>query len=188
MKRRALQIFFFAAMAALLPAAGLRATLSSGATYSISFVDIKGDKLSTADGHVTILVLTTAADWEKARTAGDRVPDYCLGNPNYRMITVIHFTGRHRVIGRKIATMVIRHRANQEANRLQARYDAMKISRDAHADMFVVTDFDGTVSLQLGEPSGAMDFCVFVFGRTGELLAQWRGVPSAKQLAEVLKS
>ena len=116
-------------MAALLPAAGLRATLSSGATYSISFVDIKDDKLSTADGHVTILVLTTAADWEKARAVGDRVPAYCLGNPNYRMITV-------------------------------ARLFKKVIHR----------------------------FCVFVFERTGELLAQWRGVPSAKQLAEVLKS
>jgi len=28
---------------------------------------------------------------------------------------------------------------------------------------------------------------VLVFGRTGELLAQWQGVPTADQLAGVLK-
>jgi hypothetical protein len=43
------------------------------------------------------------------------------------------------------------------------------------------------VSSQLGEPAGATDFCVFVFGRKGELLAQWHGVPSAEQLATAIK-
>jgi hypothetical protein len=51
----------------------------------------------------------------------------------------------------------------------------------------VVTDFDGTVTSNLGQPGGANEFCVFVFGRTGELLAQWHDVPSADQLASVLK-
>ena len=71
-----------------------RGALSTGNTYSISFVDIDGNKLSTADGHVTIVVLTTSADREQARTVGDHVPDFCLGNPAYRMITVIHFTAQ----------------------------------------------------------------------------------------------
>ena len=35
---------------------------------------------------------------------GDRVPDFCLGNPAYRMMTVIHFTGKHLAIGRRMAT------------------------------------------------------------------------------------
>ena len=59
--------------------------------------------------------------------------------------------------------------------------------RDARQDIFTVTDFDGTVSAQLGQPAGVTDFCVFVFGRQGELLAQWHEVPSAKQLATVVK-
>jgi hypothetical protein len=184
---RALQFFFFAALVLFLSATLLRGALSSGATYSLSFVDTDGNKLSTADGHVTVLVLAATADWEKARAVGDRAPDYCLGNPNYRVITIIRFTKRHTAIGRKIATMLVRHRVNEEARRLQARYDEKKIPRDARTDIFTVTDFDGTVSSQLGEPTGATDFCVFVFGRTGELLAQWRGVPSAKQLAAVVK-
>jgi hypothetical protein len=186
-KVRALQIFLLVTITVLVPAALLRGTLSTGATYSISFIDIDGNKLSTADGQVTIVVLTTPAERPKARTVGDRVPDYCLGNPDYRMITIIHFTGRHMTIGRRIATAFIRHRVREEAKRLQARYDAQKISRDASRDIFVATDFDGTMASQLGQPAGANDFCVFVFGPTGELRAQWHDVPSAEQLAAVLK-
>jgi hypothetical protein len=184
---RALQIFLLVGTALLLSGALLRGTLPTGTSYSISFVDIDGKKLSTADGHLSIVVLTTAADHEKARTVGDRVPDFCLGNPDYRMITVIHFTGRHMAIGRRIATAFIRRRVRDETKRLQARYDAQKISRDAKSDIFVVTDFDGITATRLGEAEGAKDFCVFVFGRSGELLAQWQGVPTGDELAGVLK-
>ncbi|MGE5209295.1 MAG: hypothetical protein ACM3KL_08200 [Alphaproteobacteria bacterium] len=171
----------------LFPAALLRGTLSTGKTYSINFVDIDGNKLSTSDGHVTVVVLVTTADREKARAVGDHVPDNCLGNPNYRMITIVHFKGRHTVIGRRIATSFVRHRVREEAKRLQTRYDLQKLSRDAKGDIYVVTDFDGTAASQLGQNSGATDFSVFVFGRTGQLLAQWPGVPSTAQLAAVLK-
>jgi hypothetical protein len=105
--------------------------LSSGTTYSLSFVDIENNKLSTADGHVTVLVLATTADWEKARAVGERVPDYCLGNPNYRMITIIRFIRKHGPITRKIAMAVVKHRVTEEAKRLQSRYDTNKIMRDA---------------------------------------------------------
>lgn len=165
----------------------LEATLSTGTTYRISFVDINGNKLSTDDRHMTVVVLATPADRQKARTVGDRVPDFCLGNPDYRMITIVHFTRRHTAIGRQLATAFIRHRMRQEAKRLQARYDAQKISRDAGSDIFVVTDFDGTVASQLGESAAASDFGVFVFARTGELLAKWNDVPSTQELAAVLK-
>ena len=180
-------MFLFVATGLLLPAALLCGTLSTGTTYSISFVDINGNKLSTADGHVTIVVLATTADREMARAVGDNVPDYCLGNPNYRMITIIHFKGRHTGIGRRIATTFIRHRTREEAKRLQSRYDSQKLSRDAKGDIFVVTDFDGAAASQLGKAAGVTDFSVFVFGRTGELLAQWLAVPSTAQLATVLK-
>jgi hypothetical protein len=184
---RALQIFLSLATALLLPTMPARGALSPGNTYSISFVDLEGNKFSTADGHVTILVLTTTADREQARAVGDRVPDFCLGNPAYRMMTVIHFTGKHLAIGRRMATAFIRHRVREEAKRLQARYDTQKISRDAKGDIFVATDFDGTVASQLGQSAGATDFCVFVFGRTGKLLAQWHSAPSATELAGALK-
>jgi hypothetical protein len=184
---RALQFFLLLATAFFFFATPARSTLSTGTTYPISFVDIDGNKFSTADGHVTIVVLTPAADREQARTVGDRVPDFCLGNPAYRMITVVHFTRSHMAIGRRMAIAFIRHRMREEAKRLQARYDAQKISRDAKSDIFVVTDFDGTTASELGQPAGATDFCVFVFGQTGELLAQWHSVPSADELAAALK-
>jgi hypothetical protein len=184
---RALQIFLPPATAFLLLATPVRGELSTGSTHSISFVDLDGNKLSTADGHVSVVVLTTSADREKARTVGDHAPDFCLGNPAYRMITVVHFTGRHMALGRRMATAFIRHRVREEAKRLQARYDAQKISRDARSDIFVVTDFDGTIASQLGQSVGATDFCVFVFGQTGELLAQWHTVPSADELAAAVK-
>ena len=181
------QFFLSVVTALLLPTTLVRGELSTGSTYSINFVDLDGIKFSTADGHATIVVLTTSADREQARTVGDHVPDFCLGNPNYRMITVIHFTGRHMAIGRRIATAFIRHRVREEAKRLQARYDSQKISRDAKSDIFVVTDFDGTIASQLGQPAGATDFSVFVFGRTGELLAQWHSVPSTDELAAAVR-
>jgi hypothetical protein len=184
---RALQIFLPPATAFLLLATSVRGELSTGSTHSISFVDLDGNKLSTADGHVSVVVLTTSSDREKARTVGDHAPDFCLGNPTYRMITVIHFTRRHMALGRRMATGLIRHRVREEAKRLQARYDAQKILRDAKSDIFVVTDFDGTIASQLGQSAGATDFCVFVFGQTGELLAQWHRVPSADELAAAVK-
>ena len=184
---RALQFFFFIGASIFLLTARLQGALSIGVTYPLSFVDIDGNKHSTADGHVTVIVLTTPAEREKARNVGDRVPEHCLGNLDYRMITVIRFVRKHTAVGRRIATAFIRHRVNEEAKRLQARYDVKKIVRDARKDIFVATDFDGSMSSQLGESEGVTDFCVFVFGRNGELIAQWHGVPSAEQLAAALK-
>jgi len=182
---RALQFFFFVATLIFFVPARLHCALSIGTTYSLSFADIDGNKLSTADGHVTVVVLTIPAEREKARTVGDRVPERCLGNPDYRMATIVRFWRRHAVIGQRIASAFIRHRISEEARRLQARYDAKRIKRDARQDIHVVTDFDNSVSSQLGEPT--TDFCVFVFDRKGELIAQWHGVPSAEQLAVALK-
>src|SRR5207302_6104436 len=71
-----------------------------GETYRISFVDVDGNTLSTADGRITTVVLTTRANIEKARTVGDRTPDFCLGNSNYRMITVLAF---ERIIANQCA-------------------------------------------------------------------------------------
>ena len=65
---RALQILLLLAMSLVLSGMRARAELSTGKAYSVSFVDIDGNKHATADGHVTIVVLTTSADREQART------------------------------------------------------------------------------------------------------------------------
>jgi len=59
---RALQFFLVIAIAPFINAALLSGALSSGAIYSLDFVDIDGNKLSTADGHVTGLVLATTVE------------------------------------------------------------------------------------------------------------------------------
>jgi hypothetical protein len=184
---RVLWWFFFATGVSFLLAASLDGMLSNGQRYALNFVDIDGHKLSTADGHMTVLVLATTADSEKARAVGDRAPDFCLGNPRYRMITIIHFVKKHTSIGRKIATMLLRHRVNEEAKRLQARYDAKKIARDSRNDIFTVMDFDGTAASQLVAQADTANFHVFVFSESGELLRQWSSVPSAADLAAALK-
>jgi hypothetical protein len=194
---RALRWFFVATGVSFFLAASLNGMLSNGQRYALNFVDIDGHKLSTADGHVTVLVLATTGDADNARAVADRVPDHCLGNPKYKMITIINFTRKHTVIGRTIATTFLRHRVKEEAKRLQARYDARKIVRDARSDIFTVTDFDGTALSQLGGPAAASpsgsgrtelaSFHVFVFGKDGELLKQWDKVPAADDLAAVLK-
>jgi hypothetical protein len=184
---RALRFFSRVTGASFFLGASLYGMLSTGECYSLNFVDIDGHKFSTADGHVTVLVLATTADSEKVRAVVDRVPDYCLGNPKYRMITIVHFMRKHTAIGRKIATVFLRHRIKEEAKRLQARYDAKKIERDARSDIFTVTDFDGTVWSQLGGQTEAANFHVFVFSESGELLQQWSSVPSAADLDASLK-
>lgn len=180
--------FFFAAMAAFFVLGELlHGAVLIGQTYALRFVSIDGRTLSTADGHVTIVVLAITANWEKARAVGDLVPDYCLGNPNYRMITVIRFIRKHGPLVRKIAMAVVKRRVTEEAKRLQSRYDANKITHDARQDIFTVTDFDGSVSSQFDESAESGSFRVLVFARDGKLLAQWTDVPSANQLATVLK-
>lgn len=156
----------------------------AGEVHAIKFVDVDGNTLSTADGHITVLVLTTKADLAKAHAVGDRVPDFCLGNPAYRMITLVKFQN-HGDLVRSIAAATTRRRLDTEAKQLQARYAEKKITRDARHDIFAVLDVDGTIVSQLGSESIA--FAVFVFGKSGELLKQWEDVPSAEDLAAVLK-
>jgi hypothetical protein len=90
---RALQ-FFFSLAFFFFGARALSADLSLGQIYALRFVDVDGNTLLTADGHVTVVVLTTQSNIDQARAVGDRVPGYCLGNPTYRMISQLPEKGR----------------------------------------------------------------------------------------------
>ena len=186
-RRRALQFFFFMSVVSFSCAPQLRATLFDGQIYALNFVDVDRHTLSTADGHVTVVVLASLADTARAHAVGDRVPDYCLGNPTYRMITVLNLNQKRTRAGRVIATILVRRRLDAEAKLLQRRYDAKKLAGDARHDIFAVADFDGRTTSQLGEQTGSSDFRVFVFDRDGKLLRQWNDVPSAAELATVVK-
>src|SRR5436853_6311904 len=73
----------------------LLAGLTVGRSYPLRFNDVDGNSLSTADGHFTVLVLSNKANSDKAAAVGARIPDFCLGNPIYRMITIISFETKH---------------------------------------------------------------------------------------------
>ena len=179
--------FFFCAMIYFSIAFVAQGQLSIGKIYALDFTNIDGNKISTSEGHLAVVVLTTTADLAKTHAVSDRVPDVCLGNPAYRMITVINFQKKRSAPMRMFFTAVVRHRVDSEAKQLQSRYATRKINKDARRDIFVVTDFSGDVVSQLGRQLQSSIFCVFVFGRSGELLRQWNDVPSAQELAAVLK-
>src|SRR6266487_3752485 len=172
-RRHALQFFFFLSVVSFSGVAPLPAALLDGQVYALNFVDVDGHTLSTADGHVTVVVLATLSDTTRAHTVGDRVPDYCLGNPTYRMITILNLNQKRTRFGRAVATMLVRRKLDAEAKLLQRRYDAKNLTRDARRDIFATADFDGGTTSQLGVETGSSDFRVFVFGRDGQLLRQW---------------
>jgi len=158
-----------------------------GESYRINFADIDGSALSTADGHITTVVLISKSNIDKARAVGDRIPDFCLTNPIYRMITVLAFEKKHSKPVRMILGSLMRRSVDAEARLLQTRYDRLKIARNARQDVFAVADFDSAVTTQLGSKPAAALFHVFVFGRNGELLKQWDDVPTTEELAAALK-
>src|SRR5436853_6767728 len=98
------------------------AGLVPGKIYPLTMVDVDGRTLSTTDGHVTVLVLTGRAEAEKARLLGDRIPERCLGNPAYRMITVIRLERNWSRRMRFLPAAMIRRRLDAEAKRLQPKY------------------------------------------------------------------
>ena len=171
----------------LAPLTSIFAELTVGESYRINLPDVDGNTFSTADGRITTVVLISKSNIDKARAVADRTPDFYLGNPRYRMISVLAFEKKHSKPIRMILTSLMRRRVDSEAQQLQTRYDRLKIARNARQDVFAVADFDGVVTTQLGSQPSATLFHLFVFGRNGELVKQWNDVPSAEELAAALK-
>jgi hypothetical protein len=180
------QIVFACLLLSSLPISNF-ADLVVGQRYSLSFTDVDGNTFSTADERITVLGLASRANIDKARAVGERIPDFCLANPTYRMITVVSFATKHSRPVRALLAAMMRHRLDAEAQRLQLRYDRLKNARNARQDVFASADFDGTLTEQLGAKPDPQLFRVFVFGKNGELLRQWSEVPSEEELANALK-
>lgn len=161
--------------------------MAVGQKCAFNFTDVDGNKFSAADDRVTTIVVTPAGNVDKVRMVGDRIPDYCLANPAYRMITILNFEKQHTLPMRKILAALVRRRLKGEARRLQQRYAARQITGDARKDVCAVADFDGTAVSQLGVPHGSITFHVFVFNRSGELLQRWSDAPTTAELAAVMK-
>jgi hypothetical protein len=182
---------FACALAGFLAATVLATTapaneLHPGNTYTLTFTDVDRHQLSTADGHVTIITVLTRKDEEKAEQVGERVPHVYLGDPNYRLITLVNFQRGIFPLFQGMINAIIRNRMDAEAKELQATYTAKHLTRNPRSDIFVVADFDGKPASKLGIPASSSEFAVFVFDGRGRLLRRWNDVPSSEALAQAL--
>jgi hypothetical protein len=160
--------------------------LVTGDRVIVKLTEIDGRTLTTGDGVVTTLVLTTRPQSDKARQVGDRTPERCLGNPKYRMVTVVQFSPSTNRAMRYLLTKLALSRVNSEADKLKSRYKAKNLTTHPRPDIHVVFDFDGGIASQLGvKDSGT--FAVFVFGPDGSLRRQWTTVPDAHELDAALQ-
>ena len=181
---RLLQYFFLAAILTG-PAAGAN-ELRPGNVYPLTFTDVDRQQLSTSDGHVTIITVLTRKDEEKAQQVGDRVHHVYLGDPKYRLITMVNFQKGMFPLFHGMISAIIRNRMDAAAVGLQKIYTARKLTRNPRSDIYVVADFDGKAVSQLGmEPTGS-EFAVFVFDGRGRLVRRWSDVPSAEALSAAL--
>jgi hypothetical protein len=181
---RPLQYFFLAAILAGAPARANE--LRPGNVYSLTFTDVDRHQLSTADGHVTIVTVLTRKDEEKAEQVGERVPHVYLGDPKYRLITMVNFQRGIFPVFQGMINAIIRNRMDAEAKDLQKTYSAKHLTRNPRSDIFVVADYDGKAVSQLGINSSSSEFAVFVFDGRGRLVRRWNDVPSAEALAQAL--
>lgn len=181
---RSFQCFF---LGAILTASPARANeLHPGNVYPLTFADVDHHQLSTADGHVTIVTVVTRRDEQKAQQVGDRVPHFCLGDPKFRLITVVNFQKGIFPPFQPMIMALIRSRLDAEAKDLQKTYTAKHINRNPRSDILVVADFDGKTVRQLGIAAISSEFAVFVFDGRGRLIRRWNDVPSPEALAQAL--
>jgi hypothetical protein len=156
--------------------------------HHIVLTDVDGNQLSLSDGHVTLIAITTRQDQVKASLLGDSVPLQYLGDPRYRLVTVMNFQKQIGFFLRPITLAMIRSRIDAEARRLQPKYLAKHLSRNPRWDIFLVADFDGSAVSQFGVAPSSAGFFVFLFDGTGQLVRQWSEVPSAAEVATGLAS
>ena len=162
------------------------AELHPGNTYSLTFPDVDRQQLSTSDGHVTIITVLTRKDEQKAEQVGERVPRIYLGDPKYRLITLVNFQRGIFPLFQGMINAIIRNRMDAEAKELQAIYTAKHLTRNPRSDIFVVADFDGKAVSKLGISPSSSEFAVFVFDGRGRLVRRWNDVPGSEALAQAL--
>jgi len=184
MSARTLQWFFLALICAAAPAQG--EPLRAGNVYSLTFTDVDQHQLSTADGHVTIITVVTRKDEQKAETVGERVPHVYLGDPTYRLISLVNFQRGIFSPLRGMISGIIRRRMDAEAKDLQKIYTARNLTRNPREDIYVVADFDGAAVSKLGIDPMSNEFAVFVFDGRGRLIKRWSDVPPAEELGAAI--
>lgn len=181
---RPLQYFFLAAILAGTP---VRANeMRPGNVYPLTFTDVDRQQLSTSDGHISIITVVTRKDEQKAQQVGDRVPHVYLGDPRFRLITMVNFQQKIFSPFRGMISVIIRSRMDAEAKELQKIYTAKHLTHNPRSDIFVVADFDGKAVSQFGIAPSSSEFVVFVFDGRGRLVRRWNDVPSVDALSAAL--
>jgi hypothetical protein len=181
---RPLEYFFLAAILAGTP---VRANeLHSGSVYPLAFADVDRQQLSTSNGHVTIITVVTRKDEQKAQQVGDRVPHVYLGDPKFRLITIVNFQQKIFPPFRGVIMAIIRNRLDAEAKELQKIYTTKHLTRNPRSDIFVVADFDGKAVSQMGIAPSSSEFAVFVFDGRGRLVRRWNDAPNVDALSAAL--
>lgn len=181
MRWRSLQIFSLGILLQYASQAG-----APPSSYALELTDVDQHVLSTADGHLTLIVAARTNELDKVRTVGDRAPENCVGNPKDQFITLITFESEPLGPARMVVASAARHRLDEEGKRLQERYAAKKLDRDARQDCHAVLDFDGTSAAKL-DVAASNVFEVIVLSGSGQVLGRWNDLPSAEKLAEVMK-
>jgi hypothetical protein len=182
---RPLPCLFFAVLLAIIPVASA-AELRVGNVYPLTFSDVDRQPLSTADGHATIITVVTRKDEQKAQQVGDRIPHAYMGDPKFRLITIVNFQQSIFVPFRGMIMAIIRSRLDAEGKDLQKIYNEKHLTRNARSDILVVADFDGKAVSLLGIAPTSPEFAVFVFDGRGKLIRRWNEVPSAEAIAAAL--
>jgi hypothetical protein len=181
---RPLEYFFLAVILAGTP---VRANeLRSGSVYPLTFADVDRQQLSTSNGHVTIITVVTRKDEQKAQQVGDRIPHVYLGDPKFRLITIVNFQQKIFPPFRGLIMAIIRNRLDAEAKELQKIYTTKHLTRNPRSDIFVVADFDGKAASQMGIAPSSSEFAVFVFDGRGRLVRRWNDVPNVDALSAAL--
>ncbi len=179
---RSLQLF---SVALLFAALAESSELKTGGVVALTFEDVDGNELSTADGHITVITVVTRANEDKAHAVADHVPDRCIGDAKYRYITLVNFQGKLPGLLQGVTRGVIRGRLDAEAKDLKPQYEAKHITRDPRRDVHVIADFDGKAVTQLGL-SPESDVEVFVFNGEGKLVQHWTDVPPDNSLGKAI--
>ncbi|MBA2430589.1 MAG: hypothetical protein H0V56_00560 [Chthoniobacterales bacterium] len=177
---------FFLLCAVGFTAAAVGDELLPGSTHRLVFRDVDGHDLSTAEGRVTIITVVTRRNEEKAREIAALVPEYAVGDPQYRYITMVNFQQKLARPLHGLTRAIIRRRLDAEARDLQERYTERQLTRDARQDVSVVADFDGRALAQLGLSPDTDEIAVFVFNRQGKLIARWSDVPPPDALPKAI--
>ena len=160
--------------------------LKAGATAPLTFTDVDGSELSTADGRVTIITVVTRGNEKGARAVADQVPDRYVGDPNYRYVTLVNFQGKLPAVLQGVTRGMIRRRLDAEAKGLKPQYEAKQRARDPRRDIYVIADFDGKAATRLGLSADSNQVGVFVFSGKGKLVGQWTGLPPNDSLAKAI--